>query len=111
MKLRMRRGSLRFRLTKAEVATLAERGAIEEMVEIGIGYRLMASNRSFARLEGAQITVELPRLAVREWAETEQVGIEFRQESLLVLVEKDFACLSPRAEDEDAFPNPGTHCE
>ena len=120
MKLRTRKGSLRFRLTQTEVTTLADRGAIEETVDIApdasFGYRLVASSRTsemVARIEGAQITVEMPMTLVRAWASSSRVGLESEQiidgrAPLTILVEKDFACLEPRpGEDEDAFPHPG----
>ena len=120
MKLRTRQGSLRFRLTQTEVTTLAERGEVAEIVDIGpstaLGYRLVATSRVSeiaARLEGAQLTVEIPITQAKDWARSTRVGLESRQiiegkAPLTILIEKDFACLSPRpGEDEDAFPNPG----
>ena len=60
-----------------------------------------------------EIRVRLPETVVLAWATTEQVSIEGEQilddgEKLSILVEKDFACLVPRAgEDEsDMFANP-----
>lgn len=123
MKLRTRKGSLRFRLTQTEVTTLAQRGAVEETVDIApgaaFGYRLLATSRVSeiaARLEGAQLTVEIPITEAREWASSARVGLESRQiiggkTPLTILIEKDFACLAPRpGEDEDAFPHPGGGC-
>ncbi|MDB4946095.1 MAG: hypothetical protein JWP97_5629 [Labilithrix sp.] len=121
MKLRTRNGSIRLRLTQAEVATLASNGTVEEQVFLGpaaaLTYRLVASETAQAvgaRLEDARITVEVPGARVRAWAASpSEVGIEGEQpivghDPLVILVEKDFACLSPRApgEDEGAFPHP-----
>ncbi len=126
MKLRTRAGSLRLRLTRGEVDALASRGLVEESVVVGPGgdgrlvYALVASTAArdvTARLAGARITVELPAALAREWAASEQVGIEAVQAvgsgdaatTLTILVEKDFACLAPRAgeDDADAYPHPG----
>lgn len=59
------------------------------------------------------ITVRLPETAVLAWASSEQVSIEAEQlldggETLRILVEKDFACLTDReGEDEsDMYPHP-----
>lgn len=60
-----------------------------------------------------EIRVRLPEDDVRQWATTEQVSISGEQlldngQQLVILVEKDFACLAPReGEDEsDMFPHP-----
>ena len=59
------------------------------------------------------ITVSLPETAVLAWATTEQVSLTGEQvlddgDTLKVLVEKDFACLAPREDEDesDMFPHP-----
>ena len=59
------------------------------------------------------MTIYVPRAQADKWANTEQIGLEIEQKIgggnlLRILIEKDFACLEPRAgEDErDAFPHP-----
>ena len=59
------------------------------------------------------VTVRLPETTVLAWANSEQVSIAGEQrlddgERLMILVEKDFACLAPReGEDElDMFAHP-----
>jgi len=130
MKLRTRQGSLRLRLTRTEVARLVAEGSVEERVAIGPGpdaalaYAIVAREDERAGERGAvtahavaesglRIVVEVPRALLRAWAEGDEVGIEARQEvagagSLLLLIEKDFTCLVPRAheDDTDAYPNP-----
>ena len=118
MKLRARRGSLRFRLTQPEVASLASGAPLEEVVDVAPGaalvFRLVTSSAATgigARLAGAELTVEIPTALVIAWASSERVGLEATQpvegaSALAILVEKDFACLAPRPDDEDAFPNP-----
>jgi len=68
------------------------------------------------------LTVRLPESTVLAWATTEQITIEGEQvlvdgDKLSILVEKDYACLTPReGEDEsDMFANPNAdspdgHC-
>lgn len=115
MKLRIRGDSLRLRLSQSEVATFAERGALEDTTTFGPGVALtfaMAFGDAFgATLNGARIVVSVPAAAARAWATNEEVGLETAQSNgdgtLKILVEKDFACLTPRgAEDADAFPHP-----
>lgn len=59
-----------------------------------------------------RVTVTLEAGAVAAWAVSEQVGFEATQDlgdgtRLAILVEKDFACLAPREEqDDDAYENP-----
>ncbi|MGB1699076.1 MAG: DUF7009 family protein, partial [Nannocystaceae bacterium] len=59
------------------------------------------------------LEVRAPLALVRQWNDTERVGMErtWRQAEgaeLRVLVEKDFSCLKPRddGDDLDTFPNP-----
>ncbi|MCZ2130441.1 MAG: hypothetical protein LC109_09265 [Bacteroidia bacterium] len=54
------------------------------------------------------ITVFMPKSWIEKWDENDQVGFDgYDAHGLYILVEKDFQCLSPRAEDEsDLYPNP-----
>ena len=58
------------------------------------------------------IEVAIPHEEARTWARSDRVGIEAEDSGLRILVEKDFACLKPRGEEEDhdAFPNPNPTC-
>jgi hypothetical protein len=119
MKIRISGNSLRVRLTQGEVARL-ERGEKVEQVTLFANHSKMVSSVMgssqiqfpVATLEGGNIAVRLPRDRMREWANSEEVGIEADQDvgegrSLHILVEKDFECLHSGAEREvDAFPNP-----
>ena len=125
MKLRIRGNSIRFRLTKTEVAQLAETGSVEEIVEFGIReeqrfiYSLIVSTEIenvIAVLENKRIFVLVPKSQAIEWASTNEVGIRSAQsldesKTLQILIEKDFACLDDRfgEDDSDAFPNPQTN--
>lgn len=120
MKLRIQGNSIRLRLSRSEVARVQRKGRIAEAVSFPGGARLEycletsgASDRAEARLAGARLTVSFPEAVVRQWASTDQVSIAADQRleqnhELSILVEKDFACLTPReGEDEsDMFPHP-----
>jgi hypothetical protein len=120
MKLRIRGNSLRFRLTRGEVAELVRAGSLEETVQFASGSRLIYSLRigaeaanPVAALDGARITVALPAGPAKLWAESEEVGIYSPASAdLEIVVEKDFKCLEPRpGEDQsDAFDNPKAAC-
>ncbi|HEX8288790.1 MAG TPA: hypothetical protein VF556_12375 [Pyrinomonadaceae bacterium] len=122
MKLRIRRNSLRLRLTKSEVAVIGAGGTVEETVEFcdessqRLIYALEASaaaRNPTAVFDAGRITVIIPKTQAEEWARTDQVGIETEKQlgdnrSLHILIEKDFSCLESRKgeEDADTFAHP-----
>lgn len=122
MKLRIRGDSLRLRLTRSEVGALMTGSAVVERMRLGPGtvfeYRLAtdpAAREPRAELEQGALVVRLPVKTASDWANSETVGIEARQvngadEGLLILVEKDFPCLTPRPheDDSDAFARPAS---
>jgi hypothetical protein len=124
MKVRIKEDSLRFRLTRSEVDHLAREATIEQETRFGPDEDqsfvcALQMNSKISQIKAAlanrRITVFIPKELARNWASTEQVGLEAQQEigngkSLRILVEKDFACLERRdGEDEsDAFPHPAS---
>lgn len=120
MKLRIRGNTVRIRVSQSEMAEIANAGFAQDSAEFGPGSRLIyrvevaPKGPISASYAGDCINVRLPREAVDRWQRPEEVSIEGEQplddgERLLILVEKDFACLAPRegGEDEtDLFPNP-----
>jgi hypothetical protein len=120
MKLRIKGNTIRLRLTRPEVESLAASGAVEEQTHFGDGavlrYRLVsdaAVAEPGAAFRDGQVTVRLPSAAVERWARETIVGLEHSTPlpgggEMRVLVEKDFECLNPwHAEDEQgAYPNP-----
>ena len=119
MKLRMKGDSLRLRLTRGEVRQLAELGRVEEEVHIGAHgvfiYRLERAPGLAAlgaTFENGVIQIQVPEGAAREWCDSEQVTLDAVQRhgarDLRIIVEKDFACLAPRSEEDesDNFPHP-----
>lgn len=120
MKLRTKSGSIRLRLTRSEVEAFARTHRVEEVVVIGPGaelrFALVASDAAqevTARMSEGWIEVQVPSALAVEWTSTERVGFSATQRvtadgTLVILVEKDFACLEPRKgeDDADAFPHP-----
>ena len=114
MKLRIQGNSLRFRLTRSEVATLDEDGLIAETTHFVVGhpltYRLRKETGGAdvrAELADGVITVSAPTAAVHKWATSDEVSIATRDGGLRIAIEKDFRCLTRREEDEaDAYPHP-----
>ncbi len=115
MKLRIRGNSIRLRLTKTEVATLSEKSLVEEKTDFGNGncfvYAIVASTETniiSATFTNNRLEVNIPQTVAKDWASNEEIGISVVQQSLKVLIEKDFSCLIPRITEDDAdtFPHP-----
>jgi hypothetical protein len=123
VKLRIRENSLRLRLSKGEVASLGKDGLVSGSTEFPgertLRYTIESSPASVAPaafFSDNTITVRVPESSVLAWSSSEQVAIDGEQRLdngtlLSILVEKDFACLAPRAgEDEsDLYPHPQAH--
>ncbi len=119
MKLRIKGSSIRLRLTQGEMRTLAESGTVEESVPFPDGaaltYRLRRGGTvaAISATYGANVLeILVPEPLVRQWYETDLVTLENTVAvpggQLRITLEKDFACLAPREEDEsDNFPHPG----
>jgi hypothetical protein len=120
MKLRIKGASLRLRLTQGEIKQLQERGVVEEQVPFGAGvallYRLRrepAVSEIEARFDARQLEILVPERLARQWCDTELVTLSRAQpvgaDSLRITLEKDFACLAPRSDEDesDNFPHPG----
>jgi hypothetical protein len=116
MKLRIKGNSLRLRLTKSEVTRLGRGEAVEESTDFGLGqtlrYRIAAGagpdEVTACFVSGlATVTVEARRL--RDWAGSDDVGIDGASGPLRIMIEKDFRCLTRPEEDFDPefYPHPG----
>lgn len=118
MKLRIKDNSIRLRLTRGEVDRISTEGMVEAAVAFADGgkvrYALERSGSGGTEASWSErgLVVRVPEAMLRDWAGSEQVSISASQPlpegSLRILVEKDFACLTPReGEDEsDMFPHP-----
>ncbi len=112
MKLRIRDNAIRLRLMRGEVEALRNDGLVSAQTGFPGGRTFSyvvesspASVKPAAFFSDNVVTVRIPETTVLAWATSEQVSIEGEQvledgETLSLLVEKDFACLAPR-EDED----------
>ena len=120
MKLRIKGATLRLRLTQGEIRALQERGEVEEQVpfapNVSLIYRLRkdaAARQISASYRGSVVEILVPAATADEWCANQQVTLAQLQAvggaQLNITLEKDFACLAPRAgEDEsDNFPHPG----
>lgn len=115
MKLRIRGNSIRLRLTQSQVETIKNKGFIEEKTEFPNGQNFVYSLSVWAKSDSIsanfsenKMSIFLPKSVAENWATGAEVGISAEIESLKILVEKDFKCLTPRTGDEDAdtFPHP-----
>ena len=115
MKLRIRGNSIRLRLTQSEVEAINNIGLVKEKTEFPNGQNFVYSlsvaenlKNISAEFSDGNMQILLPKEIAENWANSEVVGISAEVESLKILVEKDFKCLTPRAgdEDTDTFPHP-----
>ncbi|WP_420455785.1 DUF7009 family protein [Rubrivirga sp.] len=117
MKLRIHDDALRLRLSRGDLRTLDQTGAVEATTHVAPGsslvYRLRAADvpRLGAEVEGSTVTVSVPREWVDGWEEDIHVGFEATQDAgdghaLAITVEKEFDCLHRPADAADAFPHP-----
>ena len=121
MKLRIKGNSLRIRLTKTEVSKLAETGYLEEQTifpDNRFVYALQKADDAAlsAIFENNKITMLIPATFIKNWPANSIVGLENNiqlpnNESLFLLIEKDFVCLDETSEDQsDNYENPNKTC-
>ncbi len=122
MKLRIKGNSIRYRLTRPDVNTLANTSYLEEQINFAGSTFIYAlqvdvnSNALSATLGNNKITMLVPRSFVKDWPQNEVVGFDANMqvnanESVYLLLEKDFVCLDETTEDQsDNFENPNKTC-
>ncbi|MCE7061096.1 DUF7009 family protein [Dyadobacter sp. CY343] len=122
MKIRIQKNKVRYRLSKSDVAQLGNEGYLEERTAFPQGELVYAIKSQpaietlSASFENQHITIFIPESFAREWPENNVIGIDSNmsfneQESLYLLVEKDFKCLDNDAEDQsDNYENPNQTC-
>ncbi|MBL4685708.1 MAG: hypothetical protein JKY37_14030 [Nannocystaceae bacterium] len=124
MKLRILGDTLRLRLAQGEVAQLRELGHVEQSIHFGpegtdaMSYAVIsdrAAQRIQASFQSGRIVVRIPHEQANDWVDGSDVSLRASQparedETLEILIEKDFKCLVPRTgeEDSDGFPNPSS---
>ena len=122
MKLRIKGNSLRLRLSKTDVQQLSETGRISDKISFGteqLMYSLKCDNtvkEPEASFGLNNIIVLIPGRFAGEWHKNNVIGIDGTQntgnnESLYILIEKDFQCLDETTEDQsDNYINPNLTC-
>ena len=110
------------RLTKSEVKKLAETGYLEEQTMFANNkfvYALQSTdtvNELSATLNTNKITMVVPAAFIKNWPANNVIGFNANMpvaenESLYLLLEKDFVCLDETTEDQsDNFDNPNKTC-
>lgn len=119
MKLRIKGNSIRMRLSQGEVNTLQESGEVWDSTQfpstLSLRYGVVTTSSPALKvnLDNCNIRLEVPLNQLEKWFDPAAVTIKNEiqlhgDENLLVLIEKDFQCLTKRpGEDEsDLFPNP-----
>lgn len=118
MKIRIRKNSIRFRLTRVEVEEFCKQGHYEEKTvfenaTFRYGLRIIEHLETLSvDYASNTITIKVPKKLAENWNSNEKVGFENtvslkNGNQLQLLLEKDFTCLDDRAEDEsNNYPNP-----
>lgn len=122
MKIRIKGNTVRYRLSKTEVATLAQTGELEErthFTDSTLAYSIRSYHQDIlsATFLKNTITLYVPKAVLNNWANSNQTGIDYTQllpdgETLYLLLEKDFKCIDAEViEDQsDYFENPHLTC-
>jgi hypothetical protein len=122
MKIRIQRNSVRFRLSKSDVEQLGTNGYLQEETAFGTSKFFYAVKQDptadalSAEFANGIITMFVPTAFTKDWVTNNVVGIDANvlldeQESLYLLVEKDFKCLDNVTEDQsDNYENPSKTC-
>jgi hypothetical protein len=112
MKLRIKSDSLRYRLTRSDVDTLAKEGYLEDQINFPgnpliYAIQLTDGEELTSSYINHKITLSTSRKMITELSDTDRVGFENKNGGLHLLIEKDFTCLDNVEEDQsDNYPNP-----
>lgn len=118
MKIRIQGNSVRYRLTRSEVASLKKDGHYKQQTAFN-GKNFVYAVAAKENITGLQaefkedtITLYLPKKESLTWPDIDRVGYENKMvlndgQILNLLLEKDFVCLDERIENQsDNYPNP-----
>ncbi|MEL7024417.1 MAG: hypothetical protein AAGL69_11785 [Pseudomonadota bacterium] len=115
MKLRLLGNTIRLRLTRSEVARVAAGETVIETTRISANNKFEyalgpgAVDGVQVRLDEHRLTVLAPAEDLKQWGAGDRVALaEPQATEPRILVEKDFACLTPREgeDDVDTFEHP-----
>ncbi|SKB93939.1 DUF7009 family protein [Dyadobacter psychrophilus] len=122
MKIRIQRNSVRFRLSRTDIEKLTFEGYLEEVTSFGDASFIYAVKKSndvselSAEYLNGKILLRIPEHLTTGWADNNVVGYDGEMsfgnnESLKLLIEKDFKCLDNVTEDQsDNYENPAKTC-
>jgi hypothetical protein len=122
MKIRILASSLRYRLSKSEVAKLCTEKYIESITEFNsatLTYCIQVAENSTelsADFENNKITLYFPSIEAAVWHTSDRITYEnyitlHNGNKLKLLLEKDFVCLDHSTEDQsDNYENPNKTC-
>ena len=111
MQIRIKGNSLRYRLTRSDIAELKTNGYLEERAEflsnpLTCAIAIIDDDKLTADFVNNAIIVAIPLQMINELADTDQVGIEDITGRMHLLIEKDFSCLDYAIEcGYDLFPD------
>lgn len=122
MKLRIKGDSLRVRLSRSEVDSLAQSGTLEDstrFVSSTLKYTL-TSKEGISDLEAdfnlGEITLYVPSAIATAWPGNDVISYKAEMplpggNKLALLLEKDFKCIDNTEEDQsDNYENPNAAC-
>jgi hypothetical protein len=122
MKIRIKGNTVRYRLTKSDIAILVETGKLEDKTEFignSLVYAIQTSSYDAlsADFRDNTITLYLPSELLTKWAGTTLVSLEnsiplSSGSQLYLLLEKDFKCIDGDVNEDqsDFFENPNLNC-
>lgn len=122
MKIRIKGNSVRYRLSKTDVDILIHQGYHEEQTSFGptvLKYAIQkqeGATELSATYDDHKITTFIPATFLDGWDTNNVVGTDARMpidnnETLYLLIEKDFKCLDDTTEDQsDNYDNPNQTC-
>jgi len=113
MKIRIQGDSVRFRLSQTEVTELVNQGETWSKCQFPTGeliYGLVTSEDKAMTcfFDNGKMTAKIPILLLHSWDSDDRVGFEAQADGLFILVEKDWQCLKPRANEDETnlYVNP-----
>jgi hypothetical protein len=114
MKIRIKGNSIRIRLSKPEVAQLAETGFVSDRTAFAnshFSYEIRSEEGTgmlCADYKNNTITMRVPAAFVNGWEHNDITGLDATMpisdsETLYLLLEKDFKCVDKLAEDQSEY--------
>lgn len=112
MKLRLRANTIRLRLLKGEVDRLAQGETILETLPTPVPFHFQVIPSEvedlLASFDSSSLDINVPRDWAHHWPASDEVGRSATSQGIEILIEKDWACTTPRLQDDNdgTYPNP-----